>query len=422
MSFKQECKKKSFVYLHGLIHYIEPYISTAKNSKELIDSLIDAFKYYKYQKILLISSEDITDNQLLETLYKTGLTSNVNFISFPLKENQATTFQVEKALHEYISNQCQAILVIGDSVAIDLGKAVKARFLNLDLSIYQMRGFANIPHRKQQPLLFIMPLSLAGNESNLSSCILDHNHFEKIYLIDRLLSCDYIFYCPSSLTSLSADQFIGDICIALANALEALISKNATKYSRSTAAVSIKLILSALKNPIFSELQQFSQIENLIESEKNVKIQIYREKKHEFFSLLESLQEAANFSGKASAKCSTGYTQALRDALEVHYQIVDYKVTPLLFLAIVKMYQQKLSNSQEEIISNKENYQQLFQEISEALIKLIADWKLPQHLSFIRATDFDSIIHLVKKEMTDYYASPYELDKDNLSAILKSLQ
>ena len=217
-------------------------------------------------------------------------------------------------------------------------------------------------------------------------------------------------------------QFIGDICIALANALEALISKNATKNSRSTAAVSIKLILSALKNPIFSELQQFSQIENLIESEKNVKIQIYREKKHEFFSLLESLQEAANFSGKASAKCSTGYTQALRDALEVHYQIVDYKVTPLLFLAIVKMYQQKLSNSQEEILSNKENYQQLFQEISEALIKLIADWKLPQHLSFIRATDFDSIIHLVKKEMTDYYASPYELDKDNLSAILKSLQ
>ena len=105
---------------------------------------------------MLISSDEIADNQLLENLYKLGLKSNINFISYPLTDNQLQFF-IGKALHKYVSNNCEAILIMGDSVAIDLGKAVKARVLNPNKT-FTNAGFTNIPIRKQEPLLFIVPL------------------------------------------------------------------------------------------------------------------------------------------------------------------------------------------------------------------------------------------------------------------------
>ncbi|NLJ94757.1 MAG: iron-containing alcohol dehydrogenase [Clostridiaceae bacterium] len=420
MGFRQEYKKKSFSYLHGLLHYIEPEISNVKNSQELIVNLIDTFSHLAFEKILLISSDEIADNQLLENLYKLGLKSNINFISYPLTDNQATVFHVEKALHKYVSNNCEAILIMGDSVAIDLGKAVKARVLNPNKNIYQMRGFTNIPIRKQEPLLFIVPLSLAGNESNLSCYVLDHTNFKKIGIFDRLMSADYIYYCPLLLANLSMEQFIGTICISLANALEALISENSTKNSKATADLAIKLILDAFENSVFKEIPRLQEVH--AQTENNVKTKISQEKKEKFRSILESLQEAANLSGTAAANSLTGYTQALSNALEVHYQVVNYKISPMLFLAVLKMYQKQLTSSNQDNLQSISHYSDLFSEISEALVKIISNWQLQRHFTFLRTNNFDSIIGLTEKEMATFYASPFELDKDNLVAILKSVQ
>ena len=114
------------------------------------------------------------------------------------------------------------------------------------------------------------------------------------------------------------------------------------------------------------------------------------------------MQEAANLSGTAAANSLTGYTQALSNALEVHYQVVNYKISPMLFLAVLKMYQKQLTSSNQDNLQSISHYSDLFSEISEALVKIISNWQLQRHFTFLRTNDFDSIIGLTEKEMATF--------------------
>lgn len=394
----QNIKKKWFYLTNSLFKVKNSSFALDHQADLFVQRLIKLLIKQRQKKILVICPKSLTRLDFFSTLKEQFVLADISIVLYDkLTTNPTITF-VEQCVHKFFSSKCQSILAIGDGSTIVLAKATKARILNPDKSIYHLHGLGKVKHRQKDPLLIACPTTLSASHGNYSSYILDHTNQRKFALIDRVLLPNYVLHCTELVNKQDEKSYLGTACSALADSIEALLSKNSSLKVKRKAAKASQEIIGLLKDPALFESDTPSQLANK-------------------YDLTARLQKASYIAGCSVQRALNGYVTAMNHALTVYYGLEDKDITHITLAAFLEAYEKTIPESKlapiENIISLKK--------IKDNLNFITEKWQCSQTIAQIQPSDYPLLIDYIEQQVNELYTPLYILPTDILKEVLENL-
>lgn len=151
----------------------------------------------------------------------------------------------EKIRLQWIMDQCDCFVVLGDSAAIDMTKAAAARAACRNRAIPELVGRDKI--RRKLPPVVAIPTTAGGGTETLARAEVMDAQGTRLVLEDASLAPDYAILDPELLADMTrqelAETAVDGICLAV----EAYLSGYADDFARAAAADAVRGLLSAVE-------------------------------------------------------------------------------------------------------------------------------------------------------------------------------
>ncbi len=385
----QALRKILFRIFHGL-WLKDPAISHVQDTDSCIQKIVNYFSEIQRNRLLIIVPAPAAHYSFFHKLKEQAIKANLHVTVYDSENTKPTISTVEQCLHKYYSSRSEAILILGGNPQIDLGKAVKARLLNPQKSIYKIYGFGRVRHRHREPVLVLATASLAGKELNGSTFILDHTNQVIFPLFDKALQPDYVLYCPELILNLNKQTFFGNMAFSLGILCDILTSFSLSSAVREKARAALSLSLQSLSEFLALDL----------ENPENIK---------EAYTLTRNLQDASALTGQISRRALPGYFQLLIQALQIEYNFVEYKISPFILSALLDAYLHFLGDQtiSEKIKQQAASEQEILARTHELTIKFLSNWNLEQKFSGVKQINTDAITEHILFAAGNYGLLPY---------------
>jgi len=403
----QKIVNKIFFLCTGFCNRKEPRVINKADAKESELHLIHILREQNVNRVLVVCSEYLKSQthfiKLKERMQGAGLKL---FLYAEQIENPSITL-VERCVHLFYSNNCQAILAIGGGSIIDLAKATKARIIRPEKSLHKLKGLGKIrASNKASPILITSPTTITAAESSKVAWIVDHTKQIKFILNDKAILPNYVMHCAEYITALPNQLLAGTSFGTLVQAFESLFSRNNSAYINKNAAEAIFEILDCLEqNELFTSLSNENQLidnNNQTIANKN--------------QIIEALQNSAFKAGNAAGRSGVGYITAIANALAVFgnlpYSRVASVALPLILEAYLSLKPKLLtrlgSDFDAEIIIAQIN-------------KFIKTWNITADYKQTKSLPMREISEYVKNDIDSIHSPPLILSDEKLDEILHKI-
>lgn len=389
--YKGYCRVYQFIFKCSvpLLPYRKPTILC--NNQEIVEVL----NRLHCNKVLIVTDQGIVKSGLLDKLVSAFDKSNVQYVVYSDTVANPTSDNVEEARILYIENECNAIVTLGGGSPIDLSKAVGARIVKPNKSLYKMKGLFKVC--KKLPPLFVIPTTAGtGSETTVTSVITDSKTHHKYLINDFSLIPHYAVLdytvtlgLPPHITSTTGMD-------ALTHAIEAYIGNTRTKETKKMSLEATKLIVSSIKTCYHEPTNA--------EARKNMLF-------------------ASHYAGIAFTKAYVGYVHAVAHTLGGKYGVAHGLANSVILPVMLEAYganvYKKLAqlsrysglatqNDSDEIASKN-----LINWIKEANKEM----NIPNYIEQIKSEDIDDMVNTALKEANPLYPVPVLMGKKEIKNI-----
>ena len=285
----------------------------------------DILQQNELSKPLIVTDNGIHSLGLLNPLFETLNTRNIEFAYFHDVVANPTIKNVEDGLKIYKENKCDSIIVVGGGSAMDAAKMIGARVVRPRKSVEKMKGILKVG--KALPFLIAVPTTAGtGSETTLAAVIVNQDTHHKYACNDPHLIPKIAILDPSLLVGLPPKITSTTGMDALTHAVEAYIGRSNTQKTKNSAIFAVKLIRN-----------------NLLESYKNGENLMHRQ----------NMQRAAFLAGVAFTRAYVGYVHAIAHSLGGKYNVphglANAIILPYVLEAFGKKAHKKLAELSDEL-------------------------------------------------------------------------
>ena len=274
---------------------------------------------------LIVTDNGIHSLGLLNPLFETLNSRNIEYAYFHDVVANPTIKNVEDGLKIYKENKCDSIIVVGGGSAMDAAKMIGARVVRPRKSVEKMKGILKVG--KVVPFLIAVPTTAGtGSETTLAAVIVNQDTHHKYACNDPHLIPKIAILDPSLLVGLPPKITSTTGMDALTHAVEAYIGRSNTQKTKNSAIFAVKLIRN-----------------NLLESYKNGENLMHRQ----------NMQRAAFLAGVAFTRAYVGYVHAIAHSLGGKYNVphglANAIILPYVLEAFGKKAHKKLAELSDEL-------------------------------------------------------------------------
>lgn len=271
-----------------------------------MNELCQAIADLGFKRVLLVTDVGLVHLGVADQVKESAQTFGLNVFMFSEVKPDPTYDQVESGLAVYLDAQCDAILAVGGGSAMDCAKVIAARVTN-ERPIKKLAGLFRV-WRTPAPLFVIPTTSGTGSEVTIAAVVSDPVTHLKTPLIDPKLVPLMAALDANLLTSLPAKVTADTGIDALTHAVEAYISRNATKETQAYSIAAIKLIFKYLPLAVVKGCDV--------------------EARHQ-------MAMASYYAGMAFTKASLGYVHAIAHSLGAKYGLPHGMANGLALLPVL---------------------------------------------------------------------------------------
>lgn len=393
--YKGYCRVYQFIFKCAIpvLPYRKPKIL------ENVEAIPTDLKELNVNKVLIVTDEGIVKVGLLKSLTDAFEKENVGYVVYSKTVPNPTSDNVEEARTLYLENDCKAIVALGGGSPIDLSKAVGARIVKPNKSLYKMKGLFKVC--KKLPPLFVIPTTAGtGSETTVTSVITDSKTHHKYLINDFSLIPHYAVLdykvtlgLPPHITSTTGMD-------ALTHAVEAFIGNTRTKETKKMSMEATKLIVSSLKTCYHEPTNA--------EARKNMLF-------------------ASHYAGISFTKAYVGYVHAVAHTLGGKYGVPHGLANSVILPVMLEAYGSKAYKK----LAVLSRYSGLANEndSDEVAAKNFINWikeankemNIPTYIEQLKEEDIDSMVETALKEGNPLYPVPVLMGKEEIKKIYLSV-
>ena len=350
-------------------------------------------------RVLIVTDKGIVKVGLLDYLLNCLKEKSIETYVYDGTVPNPTSDNVEEARNLYLENNCGAIIALGGGSPIDLAKAVGARIVKPNKSLYKMKGLFKVC--KKLPPLFVIPTTAGtGSETTVTSVITDSNTHHKYLINDFSLIPHYAVLdykvtlgLPPHITSTTGMD-------ALTHAIEAFIGNTRTNETKKMSMEATKLIVSSLKT-CYSDPTNAEARTNML--------------------------YASHYAGIAFTKAYVGYVHAIAHTLGGKYGVAHGLANSVILPVMLEAYGEKIYKklavlSRYSGLANEKDSDEI---ASKNFINWIKEankeMNIPSVIEQVKAEDIDEMVETALKEGNPLYPVPVLMGKEEFKRIYLSI-
>ncbi|NEO52659.1 MAG: iron-containing alcohol dehydrogenase [Okeania sp. SIO3B5] len=382
----------SFKILGKFIKIYEPELFTGEQASL---TLAEKISQAEYKKLLIMTTSGIKRRGQLDSVIEQLKNDGVSVFVFDDINPDPTFADVSKALEHGLSNQFDAVLAVGGGSVVDAAKVVAMAATNGN----SPEKLVGIMKGKQKPLPFyaIPTTSGTGSEVTIASVVSEKESHRKRFVIDpnlvpKAAALDPVLLAtmPPAITAMTGMD-------ALTHAVEAYLSRNASRKTDRYALEAIKRIFESL--PV------------AFEDGKN-------------FQAREAMALASHQAGIAFTNASLGYVHAISHQLGGIYGVSHGLGNAILLPKVLKASLPNITNQLAELakelnigMSDMTNEERAAAFI-DSIEKLNARLNIPSVVHELQKEDISRIAGTAYEEAISSYAVPKFMSTKDIEAIL----
>ena len=371
-----------------------------------IKKLYSYIKSNNSNKLLIVTTADLVQLNLLESTYSTLDQLGIKYVVFDKVKPNPSVSSVKEAISVYHVNGCDAVLAFGGGSVMDAAKTAALQIGN-GTAVEKLTGFFRSLYgllgggRKAVPFYSVPTTAGTGSEATSVAVLSDDATNQKLFVADHktiplatALDPEPMLGLPPSIT---ADTGMD----ALSHAVEAYISKVHTAKDMDLAANAVRLI--------FANLSKAYEDGTNIEARENMALASYQ-------------------AGVAFNRLGVGFTHAISHQLTAFYDTPHGRanaiVLPHVLQASLEHIVPRLAELGKKVGlgEDKSSDLDIATGFIAAVTSLARSLDIPAGLSELREQDFPKIIDNARKEAIKNYPSPRFLSADEINAILSQIK
>ncbi|MDX1755086.1 MAG: iron-containing alcohol dehydrogenase [Marinobacter sp.] len=361
--------------------------------------LCDFIGQMGHRELLLVTDRVLVELGIVNAMVERLREQGVNVTLFDGVSPDPTSAQVDAGVALARSHHCDCVMAVGGGSPIDAAKAISACLPNAK-SPRQLSGFFKV---KVPPLpLYAVPTTAGtGSEATIAAVISDARSHKKQLMIDTklvpkaaALDGRLMLGLPSAITAATGMD-------ALTHAIEAYISRNATKETDELALMAAKLL--------------FDNLEEAVANGQNLKAR-------------QSLAMASYYAGAAFTKAGVGYVHAISHNVGAAYGIAHGVANAMILPRVLQFSLSKASPRMAEmarycgLAQEADSQNKAAESLIDAVRGMLDRFEMPYHLTPLREEDIPALANGALKEAHySFYAVPKYLDQGGCESLIKDL-
>lgn len=364
---------------------------------EVIDScdkLDSIFKKEHSRSVLIVTDKGIVQSGLLTYVEAVLKSHKIKYTIYDSTQPNPTVQNVEEALTDYCSGNCDTLIAIGGGSAMDCAKAVGARVAYPKKSVNKLGGMLKVL-RPLPPLIAIPTTAGTGSETTLAALITDSDVQHKYALMSFPLIPRYAVLDPKLTYSLPKSLTATTGIDALTHAIEAYIGRSTTSETRRLSLEASKLVF-----------------ENIEIAYKNGYDNTARE----------NMLHAAYKAGIAFSKSYVGYIHAIAHSLGGKYGIPHGLANAVIMPYVLEAYGKSVYKKLYElglnvgVCTESDSYEDGANKFINAIRNLNSRLGIPCKLSGIKPEDITEMARHAEKEANPLYPVPKLMTRKELES------
>lgn len=397
--YKMYCRlyQRILYILSYLLNWRKPELLEGSGSLEKLPDLIIS---KKITKVLIVTDKVILSLGLMDDLLKQLQKHTIYYSIYDKTVPNPTTQNIEEALVQYLTNQCQAIIAFGGGSAMDCAKGVGARVSRPNKSLSQMKGVLKV--RKQIPPLFAIPTTAGtGSETTIAAIVSDTETHVKYQIDDNVLIPHFAVLDPLLTKGLPQDITSTTGMDALTHAVEAYIGKSNTKETKELSQKAVAMIFDNL-------FLAYSEGDN-IHARKN-------------------MLKASYYAGIAFTRAYVGYVHAIAHALGGQYNIPHGLANAIILPYVLEYYGESAYKPLAElaevtgIVDIEDNTEEKAKTFIREIRKLNKEMNIPEKIMLVEEQDIPILIDRILAEANPFYPVPKILLRNDFTVLLDRIR
>ncbi len=394
--FKAFCRvyQKVIYLVEFFLPWGEPEMLTGPGS---IKKLPEFVKSKGVDNVLIVTDKGLTSLGLLNSLYEEMDKAGVKYTVFDGVQPNPTIDNIETARQMYLDNGCQGVIAFGGGSPMDCAKIAAARVVKPNQPIEKMRGIMKI--LKKLPPFFAVPTTAGtGSECTLAAVVSNPKTHEKYACNDSCLRPPYVVFDPELTVGLPPHITSTTGMDALTHAVEAYIGKSNVPSTIKFAEKATKMI--------------FENLETVYNDGKNIEAR-------------NQMLLASYNAGMAFTRAYVGYVHAIAHNLGGFYGLPHGLANAVILPVVLEAYGSAVYTPLAKLAdivgikgANEEEKAKAFIAEIKAMNQRM---NIPTGFAQIKEEDIPTIVERALKEGNPLYPVPVIFDKEEMTAIVKSL-
>lgn len=386
--------QKVFFVFQCFLDWSEPQLLTGPGAVRKLPALI---KEKGLSKVLVVTDKGLTGLGLPNGLYEELNNAGIGYVVYDGVQPNPSIDNIEEARQMYVDNGCQGIIAFGGGSPMDCAKLAGARVVKPNQPVVKMRGVMKI--MKKLPPFFAVPTTAGtGSETTLAAVVSNPKTHEKNACNDPVLRPKYAVLDPELTVGLPPHITSTTGMDALTHAVEAYIGKSNVKSTRNYAEKATALI--------------FSNLETAYNDGKNIEAR-------------NNMLLASYYAGMAFTRAYVGYVHAVAHNLGGQYGIPHGLANAVILPVVLEKFGSAIYPQLAALADVAGVTGQTIEEKAKNFIAEIyamnERMNIPKGFAQIKEEDIPVIVERALKEGNPLYPVPVIWDKDDMTALVKSL-
>lgn len=386
--------QKVFFVFQCFLDWSEPQLLTGPGAVKKLPALI---KEKGLSKVLVVTDKGLTGLGLPNGLFEELTNAGIGYVVYDGVQPNPSIDNIEEARQMYVDNGCQGIIAFGGGSPMDCAKLAGARVVKPNQPVVKMRGVMKI--MKKLPPFFAVPTTAGtGSETTLAAVVSNPKTHEKNACNDPVLRPKYAVLDPELTIGLPPHITSTTGMDALTHAVEAYIGKSNVAATRNYAEKATALI--------------FSNLEAAYNDGKNIEAR-------------NNMLLASYYAGMAFTRAYVGYVHAVAHNLGGQYGIPHGLANAVILPVVLEkfgsaIYPQLAKLADIVGITGQTEEEKANMFIAE-IYAMNERMNIPKGFAQIKEDDIPIIVERAIKEGNPLYPVPVIWDKDDMTALVKSL-
>ncbi|MDE5994730.1 MAG: iron-containing alcohol dehydrogenase [Oscillospiraceae bacterium] len=386
--------QKVFFVFQCFLDWSEPQLLTGPGAVKKLPALI---KEKGLSKVLVVTDKGLTGLGLPNGLFEELTNAGIGYVVYDGVQPNPSIDNIEEARQMYVDNGCQGIIAFGGGSPMDCAKLAGARVVKPNQPVVKMRGVMKI--MKKLPPFFAVPTTAGtGSETTLAAVVSNPKTHEKNACNDPVLRPKYAVLDPELTIGLPPHITSTTGMDALTHAVEAYIGKSNVSATRNYAEKATALI--------------FSNLEAAYNDGKNIDAR-------------NNMLLASYYAGMAFTRAYVGYVHAVAHNLGGQYGIphglANAVILPVVLEKFGSAIYPQLASLADIVGINGQTQEEKAKMFIAEIYAMNERMNIPKGFAQIKEEDIPIIVERAIKEGNPLYPVPVIWDKDDMTALVKSL-